>query len=173
MCLLCLSDTFASKALPLCTTRYLKKIETLLMPKPTCRAPRPLNIRIPGGKKHHEHNKIFEEAKKQNKKNPLEHVSEWLKDQGRAVSLSVSAIKADTDVQTDDPLGSFISNNGGQQRSLLPPLTALLAPQVLLQFPLEGEVFFFFLRGRLGRPWLCCPHPQTSLVPLPAPPWGR
>lgn len=97
----------------------------------------------------------------------MEHASEWLQDRGRAVSLSINAIKADTDVQTDDPLGSFICNNSGQQRSLLPPLTALLAPQVLLQFSLEGELFFFFLEGEVRTPLAVLP-PSPNLFGSPS-----
>lgn len=77
---------------------------------------------------------------------------------------SVNAIKGDTDVQTDDLLGSFIS---GHQRSSLPPLTALLAPQVLLQFPLEGELLFFFLEGEVRTPLAVLP-PSPNLFGSPS-----
>lgn len=102
----------------------------------------------------------------------MEHASEWLQDRGRAASPSINAIKADTDVQTDDPLGSFICNNSGQQRSLLPPLTALLAPQVLLQFPLEGEPFFF-LEGEVRTPLAVLPPSPNPFGSPSSTPMGQ
>lgn len=93
------------------------------------------------------------------------------------VPYNIQPKKIYTDAQTDYPLGYiYMGNNSPCCPSPLPPST----PQVLLQFPLEdgGGV----LGGRARMPLAVPPSTPTpraqvlcgaSLVPLPAPPWGR